>query len=494
MSEHLYVACDLGAESGRVILGRLRDGRIALEEIHRFPNGAVKIAGSLRWDILRIFEELKIGLRKVAARNLPVESLSVDSWGLDYVLIGAGQPLLSQPYAYRDARSDGPYAAALKSPGAGPIFAETGIQFMSINTLYQLIAERESSPRLLGLADRFLMIADYLHFLVSGVVSAEESLASTTQIFNPVTRQWSGRLAELFAIPPEIFPPLVVPGTRLGSLLPEIAADTGLAADVQVIATCSHDTGAAVAAVPASGEDWAYLSSGTWSLMGVELPRPLLDESALAHGFTNEAGFGGTTRFLKNIVGLWLLQECRRTWTRSGKPLDYGTLATQATGASPFRSLINPKDPRFLKPDDMPEKIAAYCRETGQPAPETTGQFTRCIYESLALLYRRTLDELECVTGRRIAHLHIVGGGSQSALLNQFAANAIGRTVHAGPVEATALGNLLIQAITLGHLDSLATLRRSVAASFSIQDFHPQDTAAWRTGFDRFAQLPAQGP
>jgi rhamnulokinase len=488
VSEHCYIACDLGAESGRVILGRLGDGKVTLEEIHRFANGAVKIAGSLRWDILRIFDELKIGLRKVAAKGLPVESLSVDSWGLDYVLTGAGQPMLSLPYTYRDARNDAPFAAALKAPGAAPIFAETGIQFMSINTLYQLIAERANSAHLLALADRFLMIADYLHFLFSGVAAAEESLASTSQLYNPITRRWSERLAEVFALPPHLFPPLVAPGTRLGPLLPELAAETGLGA-IEVIATCSHDTGAAVAAVPASGEDWAYLSSGTWSLIGVELPQPQLDDAALAHNFTNEAGFGGTTRFLKNIVGLWLLQECRRAWVRDGRDLSYATLAAEAGDAEPFRSLIDPNDARFLKPDAMLEKIAAFCRETGQPEPASPGQFTRCIYESLALLYRRTLDEIEGVTGRRIARLHIVGGGSQSALLDQFAANATGRTVFAGPVEATALGNVLIQAIALGHLGSLAELRATVAASFSIDEFRPQDAQEWDDAFARFLRL-----
>jgi rhamnulokinase len=484
-----YIACDLGAESGRVILGTLDGAKVSLEEIHRFPNGAIKIAGSLRWDLLRIFDELKTGLRKIAARGLPVRSLSVDSWGLDYVLVGAGQPMLSLPHTYRDARNDAPFAAVLQSPGLEPVFAETGIQFLSINTLYQLIAERESNPHVLNLADHFLLVADYLHFLFSGVVSAEESLASTTQLYNPVTRRWSERLVEIFALPPHIFPPLVAPGTILGPLLPELAAETGLGA-MEVIATCSHDTGAAVAAVPASGDDWAYLSSGTWSLIGVELPRPLIDEAARAHNFTNEAGFGGTTRFLKNIVGLWLLQECRRTWALAGQDFNYGTLATQAEPAEPFRSLVNPNDPRFLKPDDMPEKIAAYCRETGQPAPETPGQFTRCIYESLALLYRRTLDEIEAVTGRRIARLHIVGGGSQSALLNQFAASATGRPVLAGPVEATALGNVLLQAIALGQIGSLAELRGIVGQSFPAAEYPPAQTDAWSSVFARFCQMP----
>ena len=489
MNEHHYIACDLGAESGRVILGRLSGGRVTLEEVHRFPNGAVRIAGSLRWDVLRIFEELKIGLRKVAARRVKVESFSVDSWGLDYVLSGAGQPMLSLPYHYRDGRTDRTYAAALRSPGAELIFAETGIQFMPINTLYHLLAERDGSPCLLEIAERFLTIADYLHFLFSGVAVIEESLASTTQLYNPATRAWSERLISEFALPRKIFPPIVPSGTRLGGLLPEVAAELGVEA-CEVIATCSHDTGAAVAAVPATGEDWAYLSSGTWSLIGVELPAPLLTAAARAHNFTNEAGFGGTTRFLKNIVGLWLLQECRRTWALDQRNYDYATLAAEAELAMPFGALINPNDARFWKPDDMPGKIAAYCRETGQPAPETPGQFTRCIYESLALLYARTLGEIAEVCGRAITRLHIVGGGSQSRLLNQFAASATGCTVLAGPVEATALGNVLLQAVALGHLDSLGALRDVVRASFAIESFEPQDRADWQHAAARFAALP----
>ncbi len=488
MNERHYLACDLGAESGRVILGRLAGGKVTLEEIHRFPNGAVKIAGSLRWDVLRIFDELKYGLRQLAARCLAVESFSVDSWGLDYVLSGAGQPMLALPYHYRDARTDRTYAAALKSPGAELIFAETGIQFMPVNTLYHLLAEQENSPRVLEIAERFLTIADYLHFLFCGVAVIEESLASTTQLYNPVTRAWSERLIAEFALPRKIFPPIVPSGTRLGALLPEIAAELGLE-PCEVIATCSHDTGAAVAAVPASGDDWAYLSSGTWSLIGVELSAPLLTAAARAHNFTNEAGFGGTTRFLKNILGLWLLQECRRAWALDRRNYDYATLAAEAELATPFGALINPNDARFWKPDDMPEKIAAYCRETGQPAPETPGEFTRCIYESLALLYARTLGQLGEVTGRVISRLHIVGGGSRSRLLNQFAASATGCTVHAGPVEATALGNVLLQAVALGHLASLPALREVVRESFSIDRFEPQGRDEWRAAAARFAAL-----
>ena len=488
MSARHYIACDLGAESGRVILGSLKDGRLTLEEAHRFPNGPIHIAGSMRWDVPRIFEELKTGLRKIAERGVRAESLSVDSWGLDYAFSGAGQPMLSLPYHYRDSRTDAPFAAAMRSPGPERIFAETGIQFMQINTLYQLIAERARSPELLAIAERFLLVADYLHWLFSGEACAEESLASTTQLYNPKTRSWSRLLMETFGFPEKIFPKIVRSGTRLGPLLPDIAAETG-AGPLEIIATCSHDTGAAVAAAPATGEDWAYLSSGTWSLIGVELPGPLINEAARAHNFTNEAGFDGTTRFLKNIVGLWILQEARRAWSRQGIELEYAALTREAEGAEPFRSLIDPNDARFLKPGDMPERIAAFCRETGQPAPESPGQFARCIFESLALLYRRTLNELERVTGRAIARLHIVGGGSQSGLLNQFAANATGRLVLAGPVEATAVGNVLLQATALGHLASLAALRETVRASFTITPYHPVDLAPWDRAFDRFDRL-----
>jgi rhamnulokinase len=489
VSSHRYLACDLGAESGRVILGKLAEGRIETEEIHRFPNLPVKIDGTLRWDVLRIFEELKTGLRKVAARKVPLASLSVDSWGVDYVLLGAGQPMLSLPHHYRDPRSDGAYAAALKSPGVETIFAETGIQFMPFNTLYQFLAERELSPGLLAITEQFLTIADYLLYLFSGEAKIEESLASTTQCYNPHTRQWSARLLEIFDLPARIFPPIIPSGTRLGPLLPEILQETGLG-ETEVVASCSHDTAAAVAAVPAVGEDWAYLSSGTWSLLGVELSAPLINDASRAYNFTNEAGFGGTTRFLKNIAGLWLLQEARRAWTRQGHDFNYSTLATQAEHSPPFRSLIRPTDSRFARPNDMPEKIAAYCAETQQPVPENPGQFTRCIYESLALLYRQTLEEIEEVTGRRIARLHIVGGGSQSALLNQFAASATNRSVLAGPVEATALGNLLVQAVALGHLSSLAELRGIVRASSPITEYQPQDRADWQRACERFARLP----
>ncbi len=490
MTGKQYIACDLGAESGRVILGSLSDkGTFTLEEVHRFTNGAANVDGTLRWEGQRIFEELKRGLREVAARGVPVASLSVDSWGVDYVLFNEREPMLSPPYHYRDSRTDRTFSAVLEKAGKERIFAETGIQFMSINTLYQLIAELEDNPESVEAADSFLNIADYFNYRFSGVARAEASLASTTQIYNPKTRDWSAALIRKFGFPKKVFPPIVDSGTRLGPLTPELREETNLPG-VEVIATCSHDTGAAVAAVPAAdGEDWAYLSSGTWSLIGVELPEPLINEGALEHGFTNEAGFGGTTRFLKNIVGLWILQESRRDWAERGQELDYAEINRLAEDAEPFRSLIDPNAGPFLKPDDMPAKIAAFCRDTGQPEPETPGQFGRCILESLALLYKQSLEAVEELTGRKISTLHIVGGGCQSALLNQFAASATGREVLAGPVEATAVGNLLIQAIALGDLNALADLRRVVRDSFPIQSFAPQKPAEWAEAFERFSNL-----
>src|ERR1700730_2583514 len=489
MDPKRYIACDLGAESGRVMLGRLEHGLLTLEEMHRFPSPAVRVLGSLRWDVLHIFEELKTGLRQVAARQVAVKSLSVDSWGVDYVLINSVHPMLSPPFHYRDARTESTYERVRQQLGSELIFAETGIQFMTINTIYHLVSDLEKSPGLLEVADCFLTIGDYFNYLFSGMPKVDESNASTTQLYNPRTRSWSKVLIERCGFPPKIFPQLVPPGTALGPLLPEVAADTGLH-EVQVVATCSHDTGAAVAAVPAQqGEDWAYLSSGTWSLLGLELPQPLISEKVRERNFTNEAGYGGTTRFLKNIVGLWILQESRREWARQGRELDYATLTREAENAEPFRSLIDPRATQFLKPDDMPQKIAAFCLETGQPAPETPGQFVRCIFESLALLYRVTSEELEQLTGRTIRRLHIVGGGSQSGLLNQFAASATGRQVVAGPAEATAIGNVLLQAIALGHLGSLAVVRQAVRDSFALQPCEPIAPEAWGAAYQRFIEL-----
>jgi rhamnulokinase len=488
MSTYYYIACDLGAESGRVMLGTLEGQRLTLEEIHRFPNGPVAVCGSLRWDVLRLFDELKAGLRKVAARGVPVAGISTDSWGVDYVLLKGNEPMLTAPYQYRDARTDPMLDEAAKTVSLDTIFNETGIQFMTINTLYQLLADLKHRPEILRGADAFLNIGDYFNYLFSGVAKAEESLASTTQVYNPTTKGWSKVLIDKFGLPGKVFPQVVPSGTVLGPLLPSVATETGLQ-NVRVVASCSHDTGAAVAATPAEGNDWAYLSSGTWSLLGIESPKPIINAKSRQYNFTNEVGFGSSIRFLKNIVGLWILQESRRAWAKEGTEYNYDQLVEIAAKAPALQCLINPAAARFLKPDNMPQKIADYCRETGQPVPQSHGQTVRCILESLALLYGKTIHEIADASGQAIKRLHILGGGSRNKLLNQWAANATGLTVITGPVEATSAGNILVQAIALGHIKSLAELRSIVRASFPVDTFTPQDAATWKSAQERFAKL-----
>ncbi|MDZ7288673.1 MAG: rhamnulokinase [candidate division KSB1 bacterium] len=488
MATHHYIACDLGAESGRVMLGTLANERLTLEEIHRFSNGPVSISASLRWDMLRIFEELKTGLRKVAARGISVSSLSCDSWGVDYVLLQGNEPMLTAPFHYRDSRTDGGLERAFAIVPADEIFAETGIQFMSINTLYQLHSDLQQRPVILNAAERFLTIGDYFNFLFSGVGKIEESLASTTQLYNPQQRNWSQQLIRKFGFPEKIFPEIVPSGTKLGPLLPAIAAETKLSG-VEVVAGCSHDTGAAVAAVPAEGDNWAYLSSGTWSLLGIESPVPIINAKSREYNFTNEVGFGGSIRFLKNITGLWIVQECRRAWAKTDQEYSYDQLAHLAEAAAPLQAILDLTDERFSKPGEMPQKIAAYCRETNQSVPTTPGAIVRCVLESLALLYRQRLDQLEELTGRKLTTLHIVGGGSKNLLLNQLSASATGRTVLAGPVECTAIGNVLIQAIALGHVASLASARRIVRDSFPLVRYEPQETELWEQAYRRFLAL-----
>jgi rhamnulokinase len=480
-----YLACDLGADSGRLMLGTLDDGKVRLEELHRFPNNPIKTPGGLYWNLDGLCQELKAGLKKAAARRLPIASISTDSWGVDYVLYDPQGQIRPPVWHYRDART----AAGVESVKAcvdwPAIYAETGIQFMALNTIYQLAAE---PPGRLAGAKQLLLIGDAFNYFCSGVARNEVSLASTTQLYNPRTKTWSKKLFPALGLREELFAPLCPSGTRLGPLRTELADETGLPR-IEVIATCSHDTGAAVAAVPASGENWAYLSSGTWSLMGVEWPQPVITELGRDFGFTNEIGFGDTVRLLKNIVGLWLVQECRRQWAKEGKPYDFAALEQLAAAAPPLVSLINPNDPRFLSPDDMPGKIAAYCRGTGQPVPAGHAAFMRCIYESLALSYRAVLRRLNRLIGGRIERLHLVGGGSQAAMLNQLAANAVKIPVLVGPTECAALGNVLIQAIALGHLPSHAAAREVVRNSFELKTILPQEAAPWDAAAARFEKL-----
>jgi rhamnulokinase len=480
-----YLACDLGADSGRLILGTLDHGKISLEDIHRFPTGANQVSGTLHWDLDRLQNELKTGLKKAAAKKLPIASISTDSWGVDYVMYDAhGQPM-SPVWCYRDARTAAG-VECVKGKIAWPeIFAETGIQFMALNTIYQIATEPAAR---LAQAQHLLLIGDAFNYFCSGVARNEVSLASTTQLYNPVSRAWSRRLFTALGLRENLFAPLCDSGTRLGPLKKNLVLETGLP-PIEVIASCSHDTGAAVAAVPAQDGHWAYLSSGTWSLMGVEAPAPVINDASRTLGFTNETGYGHSIRLLKNIIGLWLIQESRRYWAKAGHKLDFAELGTMALASAPFVSLINPDDPRFISPGDMPEKVAAFCRETGQPAPADIGACVRCIYESLALFYRVTLRKLERITGNKIERLHIVGGGSRAAILNQFTANALKIPVLAGPAECSALGNILVQAMALGHLESHAAARAVVRNSFALETFTPQDAAQWDAAAARFEKL-----
>jgi len=480
-----YLACDLGAESGRLMLGTLADGKISLEELHRFPNGPVKTSGALHWNIESLFNELKVALTKAAAKNLPIASISTDSWGVDYVLYDERGLVLPPVWCYRDSRTAGGVENVKSKVDWSTIYAETGIQFMALNTLYQLAAE---DPKQLARAKTLLLIGDAFNFFLSGVARNEVSIASTTQLYNPITETWSKKLLSVLNLREDLFAPICDSGTRLGPMKKNLCKETGMA-EIEVIATCSHDTGAAVAAIPASGENWAYLSSGTWSLMGVEWPQPVINEQSRSMGFTNEIGCGNTVRLLKNIVGLWIVQECRRQWTREGKKYDYATMEKMATDSPALVTLINPDDPRFLSPDDMPRKIAEFCKETNQPAPATHGAYVRCIYESLALFYRLTMRRLERLTDRKMERLHIVGGGSQAGLLNQLTANALNLPVLAGPTECTALGNILVQAMALGHIDSHETAREIVRNSFDLKTFTPQDSAQWDAAAKRFEIL-----
>lgn len=471
------------------MLGVLRGRRLSLEEVHRFPQVSRRQGGSLTWDFNALMTGVREGLVRAAGRQGELDGVSVTAWGVDYVLFDRRDRVMRPVFHYRDARTARGMRRVHAKAGPREIFAGSGIQFMPLNTLYQLAAETPARRRQ---ARRILLIADAVAFLLSGRARTEESAASTTALYDPRRRTWSRRLLRLAGWPAAAFGPVVPSGSRLGPLRPALRQATGLQA--RVIASCSHDTACAVAAVPAwaSGGPWAYLSSGTWSLMGVERSAPVFSEVCQRYNFTNEMGVGGSIRLLKNIIGLWLVQECRRAWAGEGRDYDYASLTRMAGLAPPFASLIHPGDARFLAPDRMPERMADFCRETGQPVPRTPGAFVRCALESLALIYRQTLLQLQEVTGRRMLRLHIVGGGSRNDLLNQWTADALGIPVVAGPEEATAAGNILVQALALGHLPSLPAARAVVRGSFRTRVFSPGKGARWQEPIRRFESWTAR--
>jgi rhamnulokinase len=482
------LAYDLGAESGRGILGLFDGSRLALDVVHRFPNGPVRTLDTMHWDVLRLYTEMLNGMRACAGKFGAIDSIGIDTWGVDFGLLGRDGSLVGNPRHYRDPHTEGIMEQCFARVPRADIFRQTGLQFMRFNTLFQLAAmQREESP-LLEIAKHLLFMPDLFHYFLTGIKVNELTDASTSQMLDPATCAWALDLVQALALPTAMLGTIVKPGTILGPLRPTIASDTGLS-PVSIVATATHDTASAVAAVPARGEGWAYISSGTWSLMGVELPSPRVSEAALQANFTNEIGFAQTVRFLKNVMGLWLVQECRRAWERAGQTYSYEELMRQADNAPVFGSIVDPDDEGFILPASMPQALADYCRKTGQSAPDGVGPTVRCALESLALRYRWVLERLEELTGQRLTVIHIVGGGSQNELLCQLTADCCGREVLAGPVEATAIGNVLVQAVGLGVVGSLTDAREVVRRSFDVRSYQPRTDDRWQGAYERFLQL-----
>lgn len=479
-----FAAVDLGASGGRVLAGRWNGARFDITEIHRFPNGPVDLLGRLHWNVLGLWQELKVGLKRCGSS---LESVGVDTWGVDFALLDRSGELLGNPHHYRDHRTDGIMDKVFDAVPPARIYARTGIQFMPINTLYQLYSLKLARDPRLTCADTLLLMGDLFHYWLSGVRACEYTNASTSQLLNAETRRWDTALMGEFGFDPDLFPEVVSPGTVLGPLAPSVARELGTT--LRVVAPATHDTASAVAAIPGLNEQQLFISSGTWSLVGVEVREPVLSEAARALNVTNEGGVAGTIRLLKNVAGLWLLQACQQSWRRAGRDYGWEEILERARNAAPFRAFVDPGAATFLNPDDMPEAVRDYCRRTGQPLPEEDGEVARCCLESLALKYRSVLDELEGLLGRRLTRICIVGGGSRNTLLNQFTADACQREVVAGPVEATALGNLVIQAMATGHLANLGEGREAVAASVTQRSHEPRDAAAWEAAYARFRTL-----
>jgi rhamnulokinase len=494
MADKLYLAVDLGASGGRVVGGRFDGTRLALDEVHRFENGGITAADRLYWDLLSLWTRIQEGLRAAASRfGDQIVSVGVDTWGVDFGLLGRGDELLGNPYTYRDRRTNGIFDRAFADVSREEIFAETGLQFMEFNTLFQLLAMKYAGSPLLEVAESFLMMPDLLHWLLSGEKANEYSNASTTQFLNPCTRTWSKKLFDRLELPTQILGTLVQPGTSLGALRASVAAATGLR-NVQVVLPGTHDTASAVMAVPASsrpGErpDWCYISSGTWSLMGVEVPAPIVNDRCRELNFTNEGGVGGTTRLLKNIAGLWLVQECRRIWKLEGHEFGWSHLVELAERSPALLSLINPDHGDFVAPANMVKTIKEFCARTNQPTPDSVGAVIRCALESLALRYRMVLGWLEQLVGGHISTIHIVGGGTQNKLLCQMTADACNRRVVAGPIEATASGNVMLQAVASGDVGSIAQARDVIRQSFAVEEFQPQQPLPWDYAYERFLKL-----
>jgi len=481
-----YVAFDLGAESGRSILATLDAQKLALSETHRFANPHGRMNGHDHWDLLAQWEQIKTGLKKSLEISREIAGIGIDTWGVDFGLLDSDGNVLGNPFMYRDSRLNGMMDQVFSILPREEIFKSTGIQFMQINSLYQLFAMR-SSP-LLKIADKMLFVPDLFNYLFTGRKVAEYSIASTSQMLDARSGKWATGMLEKLGLPTGLLPEIVPSGSVLGPVQKDVAEHLNCG-EIPVIAPATHDTGSAVVAVPAGSDSWCYISSGTWSLMGVELSSPIVNETSAALNYTNEGGYGGTIRFLKNIMGLWLVQECRRDLLSRGNDYSYAELTKMAGEAKPFAAIINPDHEPFLSAGQMPAKIAEFCRSTNQNAPESVGALIRACLEGLALTYRKTLEGLEKVLGRRIDTIHILGGGTQNELLNQMTADACQRRVVAGPIEATAIGNVLVQALALGDVKSLAEARAIVRNSFPMKYYEPRDSAIWQAAYARYRDI-----
>ncbi|MBQ3870150.1 MAG: rhamnulokinase [Clostridia bacterium] len=490
MAEIKMLAIDLGASSGRGIIGKFDGEKLTLNENHRFASEPVTIAGSFNWDIMRIFHEIKQAINKCAlSEDKDIKGIGIDTWGVDYGFLDKKGKLLTNPVHYRDARTVGIQEEAFRVMPPEKLYGVTGIQFMDFNTVFQLIAELRDNPELVAAADKMLFIPDLLNYFLTGVKRTEYSIASTGALLDAKTRNWAWDVIDAYNIPRRLFTDISMPGSTVGPLLPSLCEELG---DIRanVINVAAHDTASAVVAVPAKGNDFVYISSGTWSLMGTEIPEPIVNESSLKYNFTNEGGFGGTIRFLKNIMGLWIEQESRRQWIREGEKYSYDELSDMAMASKPLQSLINPDDPAFVAPGNIPKRICEYCEKTGQHVPENKGEIVRAIFDSLALRYRWAVEAIDDMKGKRTPFINIVGGGCKEEPLCRLCADSCNRPVYAGPVEGTAIGNLLVQLIALGEIKDLAEARQIIRNSFEIKEYQPSgNTEMWDEAYERFLKL-----
>lgn len=472
-----FIAVDIGAETGRVIVGDISK----MEIIYRFPNSLVRVKGSIFWDILGIFNEIKKGLKEAFKKySHQIVSIGIDTWGVDYALLDSDGDILGNPYHYRDKRTDNIMEEVFKIIPKEEIFAETGIQFMQINTIYQLYSFAKNKPKVFGNARYFLNTPDLLNYWLTGIIKNEFSIATTTQLYNPIERDWSIKIMSKLGLKREIFGEIIMPGTKIGTLLPAIAREIGADSEVVVVASACHDTGSAVAAIPVEDDtNYAYISSGTWSLIGIESPKPIINEKSFKFNFTNEGSADGGFRFLKNVTGFWIIQECKKFWDEKVRSYSYDELTEMALKYGPANFRIDPDDSRFLKlgliDDNMPDRIKAYCQETGQKVPETPAEIVRGVIESLADKYTKTIEMIEEITNKTINEIYIIGGGCRNGLLCQIVANATGLSVFAGPVEATAIGNLMVQAKSMGQIKSIVEGRETIRRSFDIKKYLPEE-------------------